>query len=125
MKKSISMKELIRMVQKELMESQFERNREGQPVLFEASELEIELNTVLEESDGGKCTIGIPVVNGEMNTKINEQFTQKIKLKLKVSDTGNIISKDESEEFLPPRNDSRISGRYPRLDIGVMDDGKE
>lgn len=40
------MKELIRMVQKELMESQFERTREGQPVLFEASELEIELNTV-------------------------------------------------------------------------------
>lgn len=120
----VSIKELIRMVQKELMESQAERIKEGQPVLFETSELEIELNTVLEQNADGKCTIGVPLLKSEINIKGNEQFVQKIKLKFKVSNTGDFIPSDEDEEFLPPRDDSRLSGRYPRLDIEVMDDGK-
>jgi len=125
MKEYISIKELIRMVQTELMESQRERTRDGQPILFETSELEIELNTVLSEDADGACTIGIPLLKSEISSKYNEQHSQKIKLKFKVSHSEDFVSDVETEDFLPPRGERRISGRYPRLNVEVMDYGEE
>ena len=82
----ISISELIRMIQNELIDSQKERLKENQPVLFQTSELEIELNTVVTQSAEETCTLGIPIFNGEFNMGDNSQVSQKITLKLKVED---------------------------------------
>lgn len=116
----ISISELIRMVQKELIDSQKERLKENQPVLFQTSELEIELNTVVTQNAEGTCTLGIPIFNGEFNMGDNSQTSQKITLKLKAEDMvpsdPEDAGKEEEERFLPPKDNARISGRYPQLE---------
>lgn len=115
MQKYISISELIRMIQGELITSQNKRLNDNQPILFETSELEIELNTVLCENEEGTCTIGVPILKGEINQSRNTQFSQKIKLKLKTKNMETIEEIDE-ERFLPPDDDTRISGRFPQLE---------
>lgn len=110
----VSISELIRMVQKELIISQKERMKNNQPVLFETSELEIELNTVITENEEGTCTLGIPVLQSEINVGGNSQFSQKIKLRLKATDNQEL--EVEEERFLPPNDSTRISGRHPQLE---------
>lgn len=111
----ISISELIRMVQNELIISQSKRLKNNQPILFETSELEIELSTVVSENEEGTCILGIPVLKGEINQSGSSQFSQKIKLKLKATDIKETKEIDE-EKFLPPNDDSRISGRFPQLE---------
>ena len=114
----ISISELIRMIQNELIDSQKERLKENQPVLFQTSELEIELNTVVTQSAEETCTLGIPIFNGEFNMGDNSQVSQKITLKLKVEDMvpSGPEEAGEEERFLPPKDNARISGRYPQLE---------
>ncbi len=117
----ISISELIRMIQNELIDSQKERLKENQPVLFQTSELEIELNTVVTQSAEETCTLGIPIFNGEFNMGDNSQVSQKITLKLKVEDMvpsgpEEAGEEEEEERFLPPKDNARISGRYPQLE---------
>lgn len=113
----MSISELIRLVQKELINSQNERLKKKQPVLFKTSELQIELNTVVTQNAERTCTLGIPILNGELNIGDNSQTSQKITLKLKVEDL-NFLSSEETEEerFLPPEDNARISGRYPQIE---------
>ena len=106
----MSIKEMIRMVQDELIKSQKERIEKGQGVLFEASELEIELNTVVTMNDDGKMTISIPVIGlkGGLGISEDNQYIQKVKLKLKVSELD--------ESFLPPNDNIRVMGRFPQYE---------
>lgn len=109
----ISLNELIRTVQNELIESQNERVASEQPILFETSELEIELNTIITQNATGKFTISVPLIKSEFDINSNDQFVQKIKLKLKVTDIDTELQ--DNETFLPPQNDIRNSGRFPKF----------
>lgn len=110
MESYMSIKEMIRMVQEELIESQRERVQNGQSILFETSELEIEMNTVVTMNDDGKMIISIPVIGikGGLGINENNQYTQKIKLKLKASEID--------ERFLPPNDNLRAMGRFPQFE---------
>jgi hypothetical protein len=85
---SLSLKELIRRVQIELMESQGEREARGDAPLFEVESLTLEVNFVVTRSKGGSggfefkvLTFGGINVGGDVERQ--EQQTHKITLSLK------------------------------------------
>ena len=85
---SLSLKELIRGVQQELIESQKERQEKGDPSLFEVEKLTLEINFVVTRSQGGKGSFEVKVLTfggfnlgGEGN--FQQQKIHKITLSLK------------------------------------------
>ncbi len=112
MENLMTIKELIRMVQSDLIEAQKERISAGESPLFETSELELELNTVLTKNDNGNVILAVPIFKAQLSSDYSNQYTQKIKLKFSVA-------KQEEPDFLPD-NTIRMDGRFPELN--EMDD---
>lgn len=105
MEEFMTIKELIRMVQDELIMAQKERVYEEITPLFETSELELELNTILTESNNGKLKLSVLPLSTDVSSNCQEQYIQKIKLKFKVVH-------DDEINFLP-QNTFRVDGRFP------------
>jgi Trypsin-co-occurring domain 2 len=91
---SLSLKELIRRVQKELIESQREREEDGQKAIFEVEKLTLEVHFIVAQSSEGKggidfkiLTFGGANVSGGRNYQ-NQQI-HKIILSLKVIPDGS------------------------------------
>jgi hypothetical protein len=85
---SLSLKELIRRVQAELVESQHERESRGEAALFEVESLTLEVNFVVTKSKGASggfdfrvLTFGGIKAGGDIERQ--EQQTHKIILSLK------------------------------------------
>ncbi|MEK6283163.1 MAG: trypco2 family protein [Acidobacteriota bacterium] len=85
---SLSLKEMIRRVQTELMESQLEREASGLPALFAVDGLTLEVNFVVTKSKGASggfdfkvLTFGGIKAGGDLEHQ--EQQTHKIILSLK------------------------------------------
>jgi hypothetical protein len=85
--KSLFIRDLIRHVHQELLESRAEREASGQPAIFEVTNLVIEVNFVITESTEGKgglnfkvITVGGVDVGGSKTYEQNQ--VQKITLTL-------------------------------------------
>jgi len=87
MSESIFVKDLIRRVHQELLESQQEREKSGEHPIFEVESLTIEVNFVIVQSKEAKGEVGfklITVAEGDLGgTKsYQQQQIQKITLSL-------------------------------------------
>jgi hypothetical protein len=98
---SLSLKQLIRRVTQELVESQREREESGGPALFEVEKLTLEVNFVVTKSKSAKGGFDFRVltfggINAGASGEHQEQEIHKIVLSLKV------VSKHVYEPGRPP-----------------------
>ena len=95
LRNSISLKDAIRLVQEELINSQIEREANNIQPLFEVERLTIEANCVFTKKENSELGFDVRLLSlfsfksGLVDTD-EKSFVQKIKLELKaVSDTNN------------------------------------
>ena len=115
MENSLSLKNLIRRVQVELMESQLEREQRGEAALFKVESLTLEVNFVVTKSMGGSggfefkvLTFGGIKAGGDVEHQ--EQQTHKIILSLKT------VSDHDALGVLPsrgPKKSRSLRGKKP------------
>lgn len=108
----LPLSEILRSVQRELIQSEDRREQEGAPILFQTSGMEIELTTVIQQDASGKLKIGIPLFNGETDLSSVSKKSQTIKLKFNVTCLPNF---DEDSLFSPTKS-QRSSGRFPEME---------
>ncbi|WFR58654.1 hypothetical protein QA584_06150 [Anaerocolumna sp. AGMB13025] len=91
---SISLGEAIKIIQKELMESEEERRKSGLPRLFVTDKLTLEANCVFVQNDTAGVGFDIKLLSilsakGDMSSKDESSYVQKIKLEFKtVNENG-------------------------------------
>lgn len=81
--KQLQIKDVIRKVQEELIESQQEREKQGIPPLFEVDSLEIELHFTVQEQMDASTGFSIAVVDLDAEHTYSAEQVQKITLRLK------------------------------------------
>ncbi|MFC5972002.1 trypco2 family protein [Halomarina salina] len=86
----LPLKEFIRAVQAELIESESEREESNIPPLFKVDSLEIEASVVASKRVEGKGGIDIQVVSLGGGGHVEEQSVQKIKLTLSTVEAEDI-----------------------------------
>ena len=84
-----SLKDIIRRISAELIESQDERRRSGEAAVFEVSSLDIELNFVVTNSRSGNLGMDLKVVKGGGERRYDEQQVQRLVLHLTAPNAGH------------------------------------
>lgn len=79
----LSLKELIRAVSDELIESREERLASHTPPIFEVDELTIEAGFVITESDSGGGGFDLKILKADVKTDYAQETVHKISLKLR------------------------------------------
>ena len=96
----IRIKDVIRKVQQELMESQKEREELEEPPLFEVEGMELEIHFVARKTTDAKAGLSLPVVDVGANRNYSNEQIQKLKIRLRVVEEGaagfNFTPKKES-----------------------------
>lgn len=100
--------ELIRQVQNELIESQTQRELEGQSALFEVESLTVEVHFVVSSSSTGKGGFDLKIITLGGEKAYKEEQIHKITLTLKSISPEDNFGLDGLE--------SEPSGRRPRRD---------
>ena len=116
---SFSLKEMIREVQNELVESQRDRERSHQEALFELEKVDLEVNFVVtrDHKAKGGVSFKIPIVGGfEVGAEgaWQNQFVHKVAVSLKAvapESESPAQSKKSSSGVDPPPSGPR--GRFP------------
>ena len=85
----LSIKQLIRQINRELQASQEERESEGDPALFAIDQLTIEVNFVVTESKDLKGGIDLQIVSVGAGRQYVQQQVHKITLSLKAAKPGS------------------------------------
>ena len=86
----ISVKELLRKISEDLLESEEERLSKGQRSVFEVSELTIELAFVVSRSREGRGGVDLRVVNIGGDASRKSEQTQRMTLKLVAADPSKV-----------------------------------
>lgn len=105
--KQLQIKDVIRKVQEELMESQRERENQGIPPLFEVDALEIELHFTIQQQTGVNAGFSLAVVDLDAEHTYSSEQVQKITLRLKKVPAPG-------EEFLPAPD---MNGSFPNEEL--------
>lgn len=79
----LQIKDVIRKVQQELIDSQKERREQGMSPLFEVDSLEIEIHFVVQQQSEAKTGVSLAVVEVGADHNYNQEQIQKITLRLK------------------------------------------
>lgn len=92
---ALCLKDVIRSVQTQLMESEKEREQMELPPLFTVKEVEIEMNFVVERSFAAQTEANIIVVDasGEAGYRKEEINRIKVTLSTDISNTDNMFRK--------------------------------
>src|SRR5215470_4052788 len=90
----LSLKNLIRAVSDELLESRRERLAAGIPALFEIENLTIEVSFVVTESKGGGGGFDLKVIKADANVKYDKEQVHKVALTLKALGSDDSIVPD-------------------------------
>lgn len=109
---SLSLKELLHAVRRELAESEREREKSGETALFRTEELVLEVNFVLTQTNDAKGGVEIKVLTfGGVNFGAGESYQHqqihKVTLKLKAVPPGTTPKKQ------PPGYAKPDWGLYP------------
>lgn len=88
--RSLFIKDLIRKVQTELIESQRERETAGEEPIFQINHLTIEVNFVVTESKDAHGDFDFKVITAGGSKTIDQQQVHKITLSLKAVPTGGL-----------------------------------
>ena len=91
----LQIKDVIRKVQQELIESQKEREESGILPLFEVDSLELEINFIVRQQSEGRAGLSFAVVDAEAEHNYSREQVQKMTLRLKRAET-------DSYDFSPP-----------------------
>jgi hypothetical protein len=104
MEQGIGIKDLIRTVTRELRESQQEREKSGEPVLFRTKDLEIEVSFVVEAHGGADAKFKVWIVSVGASAGVKAETVHRLKLRF-------------TAEGDPP---GKGSGTRPLIDIEEM-----
>ncbi len=107
MAKNILIKDLIRQIHTELIESQQERESKGTPTLFEVKKLTIEAHFVVSDEREVETGIGLSLIKAGLNGNYKNEEVHKITLELGVTNSnpndngpgGNAQKETTSEEL--------------------------
>ena len=91
----LQIKDVIRKVQQELIESQKEREESGILPLFEVDSLELEIHFIVRQQSEGRAGLSFAVVDAEAEHNYSREQVQKMTLRLKRAET-------DSYDFSPP-----------------------
>lgn len=109
---NLFIKELIRRVHDELIESQEEREINGIAPLFTVKDMTIEVNFVAEKSLSAKGGLDFKVVTVGGNTDIKSQQIHKITLNLEVDHSSINQSYPDLKPSNKKRDESSIMERF-------------
>ncbi|WP_126349481.1 trypco2 family protein [Kocuria rosea] len=107
-----SLKDIIRRVSNELLESQEERRQFGEAAVFEVASLDIELNFVVTESKSGNLGMDLKVVSAGGNRHYEEQQVQRLVLHLTAPK-----HQDNADQTYPFYDDKAMPVRPRRASI--------
>lgn len=117
--KNVLVKDLIRQIHTELIESQQERQDSGHPPLFEVKKLTIEAHFVVSNERDIDTGIGLTLVKAGLNRNYKKEEVHKITLELGVTNTDdggpNGADGNYSTETISEENESN---HYPQEDNG-------
>ena len=89
LKKNLLIKDIIRQVHKELIESQEEREAEGQEPLFTVESLKIEANFVAVDDKHAETGFGFHLLKAGANISYKKEQIHKITLNLTIKESDN------------------------------------
>lgn len=121
MEDNLPLKEFVRAVQSELIESEKEREESDIPPLFKVDSLEIEASVVASKRVEGKGGISIQVVSLGGGGHVEEQSVQKIKLTLSAVEEEDIERYEQWVEEMQQRE--QTTGGGGMLVDGVLVNG--
>lgn len=110
MEDNLPLKEFVRAVQSELIESEKEREESDIPPLFKVDSLEIEASVVASKRVEGKGGISIQVVSLGGGGHVEEQSVQKIKLTLSAVEEEDIERYEQWVEEMQQREQTTGGG---------------
>lgn len=85
----LQIKDVIRKVQQELIESQKEREESGILPLFEVDSLELEIHFIVRQQSEGRAGLSFAVVDAEAEHNYSREQVQKMTLRLKRAETDS------------------------------------
>ena len=85
----LSMRDLIRAVTRELLDSQADRERAGDPAVFEVKELTIEISFVATTSTHGSGGFDLKVIKADTGVQYDKQSVHTVTLTLKAVDDND------------------------------------
>ena len=85
--KSLFIKDLVRQVHKELLESQQEREAKGDSALFKVEKLTIEANFIVTDDQQTSAGIGFHLLKADAKVNYKTEQVHKVTLKLGLENT--------------------------------------
>ena len=131
---TIQIKDLIRSVQLQLIESENERKRNNLPPLFNVKELEIEMSVIIENSANTDCGVSLKILDASHNINIKKEQIHKLRLILSTEEVNSIKyntqkqseinnpNSEESDNKLPQILDNLPEGYLPNNQIETLND---
>lgn len=118
--RSLFIKDFIRRVHKELLESQKEREKEGLESLFVVDDLTIEVNFIASETKDVEGGLDFKIVTAGGARQYQDQQVHKITLHLKTVESTRDTARMPVFELRPKETDSSwpIGGFYPKVPGG-------